>query len=48
MVLVASRRLTCCRYIHACWDLNEVVAKKAEIVCDDLLVTKLAGPAKSM
>ncbi|VDC07905.1 unnamed protein product [Peniophora sp. CBMAI 1063] len=34
------------RYIQATWDLNEVVAKKDEIVRDNLLVTKLAGPAK--
>ncbi|VDB83714.1 unnamed protein product [Peniophora sp. CBMAI 1063] len=32
------------RYIQATWDLNDVVAKKDEIVRDDLLVTKLAGP----
>ncbi|KZV73045.1 NAD(P)-binding protein [Peniophora sp. CONT] len=35
------------RYIQATWDLNEVLAKKDEIVRDNLLVTKLAGPAKS-
>ncbi|VDC07615.1 unnamed protein product [Peniophora sp. CBMAI 1063] len=35
------------RYVQATWDLNEVVAKKEEIVRDNLLVTKLAGPAKS-
>ncbi|KZV64868.1 NAD-P-binding protein [Peniophora sp. CONT] len=35
------------RYVHANWDLNEVLAKKEEIVRDNLLVTKLAGPAKS-
>ncbi|KZV67931.1 NAD(P)-binding protein [Peniophora sp. CONT] len=34
------------RYIQATWDLNEVLAKKDEIVRDNLLVTKLAGPAK--
>ncbi|VDC07617.1 unnamed protein product [Peniophora sp. CBMAI 1063] len=34
------------RYIQAPWDLNEVLAKKDEIVRDNLLVTKLAGPAK--
>ncbi|KZV64870.1 NAD-P-binding protein [Peniophora sp. CONT] len=35
------------RYMEACWDLNEVLAKKDEIVRDNLLVSKLAGPAKS-
>ncbi|VDC07616.1 unnamed protein product [Peniophora sp. CBMAI 1063] len=35
------------RYVQATWDLNEVLAKKDEIVRDNLLVTKLAGPAKS-
>ncbi|VDC07619.1 unnamed protein product [Peniophora sp. CBMAI 1063] len=35
------------RYVQATWDLNEVLAKKEEIVRDNLLVTKLAGPAKS-
>ncbi|KZV64862.1 NAD(P)-binding protein [Peniophora sp. CONT] len=35
------------RYIQATWDLNEVLAKKEEIIRDNLLVTKLAGPAKS-
>ena len=35
------------RYLQANWDLNEVLAKKDEIVRDNLLVTKLAGPAKS-
>ena len=34
------------RYVQATWDLNEVVAKKDEIVRDNLLVTKLAGPKK--
>ncbi|VDC07548.1 unnamed protein product [Peniophora sp. CBMAI 1063] len=32
------------RYVQATWELNEVVAKKDEIVHDNLLVTKLAGP----
>ncbi|KZV66190.1 NAD-P-binding protein [Peniophora sp. CONT] len=36
------------RYVEAPWDLNEVLAKKDEIVKDNLLVTKLAGPAKSV
>ncbi|VDB82977.1 unnamed protein product [Peniophora sp. CBMAI 1063] len=35
------------RYVQATWDLNEVLAKKDEIVRDNLLVTKLAGPVKS-
>ncbi|KZV67318.1 NAD-P-binding protein [Peniophora sp. CONT] len=35
------------RYVQATWDLNEVLAKKDEIVRDNLLVTKLAGPSKS-
>ncbi|KZV62657.1 NAD(P)-binding protein [Peniophora sp. CONT] len=35
------------RYIQATWDLNDILAKKEEIVRDNLLVTKLAGPAKS-
>ncbi|KZV64860.1 NAD-P-binding protein [Peniophora sp. CONT] len=35
------------RYLQATWDLNEVLAKKDEIVRDNLLVTKLAGPTKS-
>ncbi|VDB82976.1 unnamed protein product [Peniophora sp. CBMAI 1063] len=35
------------RYVQASWDLNEVLAKKEEIVRDNLLVTKLAGPARS-
>ncbi|KZV67316.1 NAD-P-binding protein [Peniophora sp. CONT] len=35
------------RYIQATWDLSEVLAKKDEIVRDNLLVTKLAGPGKS-
>ncbi|VDB85655.1 unnamed protein product [Peniophora sp. CBMAI 1063] len=35
------------RYVHACWDLNEVLAKKEEIIRDNLLVTKLVGPDKS-
>ena len=39
--------LTSSRYIQATWDLNEVLAKKEEIVRDNLLVTKLAGPKKS-
>lgn len=34
-------------YVEAPWDLNEVLAKKDEIVKDNLLVTKLAGPAKA-
>ncbi|VDC07618.1 unnamed protein product [Peniophora sp. CBMAI 1063] len=34
------------RYIQATWDLGEVLAQKDEIVRDNLLVTKLAGPAK--
>ncbi|KZV75811.1 NAD(P)-binding protein [Peniophora sp. CONT] len=32
------------RYIEATWDLDEILAKKDEIVRDNLLVTKLAGP----
>ena len=35
------------RYIQADWDMDEVVAKKDEIVRDNLLVSKLAGPSKS-
>ncbi|KZV64861.1 NAD(P)-binding protein [Peniophora sp. CONT] len=35
------------RYIQATWDLNEVLAKQEEIVRDNLLVTKLAGPTIS-
>ena len=35
------------RYVQATWDLNEVLAKKDEIVRDNLLVTKLAGPVKA-
>ncbi|KAI0036333.1 NAD-P-binding protein [Vararia minispora EC-137] len=35
------------RYINATWDLNEVVAKKDEIIRDNLLVTKLATPSKA-
>ena len=38
---------TVSRYIQATWDLNELLAKKEEIVRDNLLVTKLAGPKKS-
>ncbi|VDC04525.1 unnamed protein product [Peniophora sp. CBMAI 1063] len=34
------------RYVQATWDLGEVLAKKDEIVRDNLLVTKLAGPTK--
>ena len=34
------------RYIQASWDLNEIIAIKDEIVKDNLLVTKLAGPRK--
>ncbi|VDC07513.1 unnamed protein product [Peniophora sp. CBMAI 1063] len=34
------------RYVQATWDLGEVVAKQEEIVKGNLLVTKLAGPAK--
>ena len=36
------------RYLQANWDLNEVLAKKDEIVHDNLLVTKLAGPARAV
>lgn len=36
------------RYVQAVWDLNEVTAKKEQIVRDNLLVTKLAGPARSV
>ncbi|KZV66102.1 NAD(P)-binding protein [Peniophora sp. CONT] len=32
------------RYVQATWDLGEVLAKKEEIVKENLLVTKLAGP----
>jgi len=35
------------RYIHAPWDLNEVIAAKDEIVRENSLVTKLAGLSKS-
>ncbi|VDC07545.1 unnamed protein product [Peniophora sp. CBMAI 1063] len=35
------------RYVQANWDLSEVLSKKDEIVRDNLLVTKLAGPKKS-
>ena len=35
------------RYVEASWDLNEVLAKGEEIVSDNLLVTKLAGPVRS-
>ncbi|KZV64869.1 NAD(P)-binding protein [Peniophora sp. CONT] len=35
------------RYVQATWDLNEILAKKEEIVRDNLLVTKLAGPTKA-
>ncbi|VDB92213.1 unnamed protein product [Peniophora sp. CBMAI 1063] len=35
------------RYVDATWDVEEVLAKKEEIVRDHLLVTKLAGPARS-
>ena len=35
------------RYVDATWDVEEVLAKKDEIVRDNLLVTKLAGPAKA-
>jgi len=35
------------RYVQATWDLGEVVAVKDEIVRDNLLVTKLAGPRKA-
>ncbi|KAI0036336.1 NAD-P-binding protein [Vararia minispora EC-137] len=34
------------RFINATWDLNEVVAKKDEVVRENLLVTKLARPAR--
>ena len=33
-------------FVQATWDLNEVLAKKDEIVRDNLLVAKLAGPAR--
>ena len=33
------------RYVQAPWDLNEVLAKKDEIVRNNLLVSKLAGPS---
>ncbi|KZV67317.1 NAD-P-binding protein [Peniophora sp. CONT] len=36
------------RYIQATWDLNEVLDKRDEIIKDNLLVTKLAGPVRSM
>ncbi|KAI0036334.1 NAD-P-binding protein [Vararia minispora EC-137] len=35
------------RYVSAAWDLNEVLAKKDEIVRENLLVTKLATPSKA-
>ncbi|KZV75812.1 NAD(P)-binding protein [Peniophora sp. CONT] len=35
------------RYVDATWDIEELLAKKDEIVRDNLLVTKLAGPAKA-
>ena len=35
------------RYIDCTWDVEELLAKKDEIVRDNLLVTKLAGPAKA-
>jgi len=35
------------RYIQATWDLGEVLALKDEIIRDNLLVTKLAGPRKA-
>lgn len=35
-------------YVQATWNLNEVLAKKDEIVRDNLLVTKLAGSPKSI
>ncbi|VDC07546.1 unnamed protein product [Peniophora sp. CBMAI 1063] len=35
------------RYVQATWDLNEVIAKKEEIVRGNLLVMKLAGPAQT-
>ncbi|KZV67306.1 NAD(P)-binding protein [Peniophora sp. CONT] len=34
------------RYVQATWDINEVMARKDDIVRDNLLVTKLAGPTK--
>ena len=34
------------RYVDVTWDVEEILAKKDEIVRDNLLVTKLAGPAK--
>ena len=44
---VEAKMLTVSRYIQATWDLNEVLSKREEIVRDNLLVTKLAGPAKA-
>ena len=35
------------RYVQATWDLGEVVERKEEIVRGNLLVTKLAGPARA-
>ena len=35
------------RYVQATWDLGEVVERKEEIVRENLLVTKLAGPART-
>ncbi|KZV73046.1 NAD-P-binding protein, partial [Peniophora sp. CONT] len=35
------------RYVQATWDLGEVLEKKEEIVRENLLVTKLAGPARA-
>ncbi|VDB90322.1 unnamed protein product [Peniophora sp. CBMAI 1063] len=34
------------RYVDATWDVEELLAKKDEIVRDNLLVAKLAGPAR--
>ena len=44
---ILATYLTRFSYVQADWDLGEVLAKKEEIVRDNLLVTKLAGPAKS-
>ena len=44
--LHAFRVLLFHSYVQAPWDLNEVMEKKEEIVRDNLLVTKLAGPGK--
>ena len=34
--------------MEASWDLGEVLAKREEIVSDNLLVTKLAVPSNSV